>query len=86
MMRRSCSANPSQMALALSQLKPMSFKTSDMSVYRLLSNTNFEVGGMLFRCYIKLIFALLEERSPLKKGDKVYIQIDFTSDRDHFLI
>jgi len=63
---RSCSANPSQIALALSQLKPMSFKAGDMAVYRLLSHSSFEVGGMLFRCYIKLIFALLEERTKLK--------------------
>jgi hypothetical protein len=46
----------------------MSFKASDMALYRLLSNSNFEVGGMLFRCYIKLIFALLEERAQLKKA------------------
>jgi len=85
-MMRSCSANTSQVALALSQLKQMSFKASDMAVYRLLSNTSFEVGGMLFRCYIKLIFALLEERTQLKKGDKVYLQIDFTSERDNILI
>jgi hypothetical protein len=85
-MMRSCSANTSQIALALSQLKQKSFKASDMSIYRLLNNPKFEIGGTLFRCYIKLIFALLEERSELKRGDKVYLQVDFTSERVHFLI
>lgn len=85
-MMRSGSANTSQIALALSQLKQKSFKTSDMEVYRLLSNPKFEVGGLLWRCYVKLIFALLKERKKLKKGDKVYLQIDFTSERDNMLI
>jgi hypothetical protein len=83
---RSCSANTSQIALALSQLKKTSFKASDMAIYRLLSNTRFEIGDTLFRSYIKLIFALLEKRTKLKKSGKVYLQIDFTSERDHFLI
>jgi hypothetical protein len=85
-MMRSCTANTSQIALVLSQLKKTSFKASDMAIYRLLSNTRFEIGDTLFRSYIKLIFALLEERTKLKKGDKVYLQIDFTSERDNFLI
>lgn len=85
-MMKSCSANTSQIALALSQLKQISFKASDMSIYRLLGNPKFEIGGTLFRCYIKLIFALLEERTQLKPRDKVYLQVDFTSERAHFLI
>ena len=83
---KSGSANTSQIALVLSRLRGTSYKTSDMFVYRLLSNVQFKVGSLLFRCYIKLIMELLKERKQLKKGDRIDIQIDFTSDRDHFLI
>jgi hypothetical protein len=40
----------------------------------------------MFRGYIKLIFEQIRERTKLKKGDRVYIQVDFTSERDNFLI
>lgn len=83
---KSGSANTSKIALALSQLKGISFKAGDMAVYRLLSNPAFKVGRVLLRCYVKLIFSLLQERAELKKGDTVYLQVDFTSERDHFQI
>ena len=85
-MMRSGSANTSQLALALSQIKETSYKTSDMAIYRLLSNSGFKVGELIFRCYINLILSMLEEIGKLKKGEKVYIQIDFTSERDNFLV
>lgn len=85
-MMKSGSANTSQIALALSQIKQTSYKTSDMSLYRLLSNEKFKVSELIFRSYIKMVFAMLKEGVQLKTGDKVYVQIDFTSDRDDFLI
>lgn len=85
-MLKSGSANTSKIALALSQLKGISFKAGDMAVYRLLSNPVFKVGRKLLRCYVKLIFTLLQERTELKKGDTVHLQIDFTSERDNFQI
>src|SRR5210317_1235356 len=85
-MMKSVSSNTAQIALALSQLEQKSYKASDMQVYRLLSNEKFKVGKKLFRCHIKVIFDLLRERMKLKKGDRIYIQIDFTSERDNFLI
>jgi len=85
-MMRCCSANTSQIALSLSKIKNTSFKASDMAVYRLLSNVKFQIDDTLWRCYCKVIFNMLLESSRLKEGDKLYIKIDFTSDRDDFLI
>jgi hypothetical protein len=85
-MMRSGSANTSQLALALSQIKQTSYKTSDMAIYRLLSNAGFKVGEIIFRCYINLILAMLKEIGRLKKGEKIYVQVDFTSERAHFLV
>jgi transposase len=67
-------------------MKKISYKGGEMAVYRLLSNPLFKVGKVLLRSYVKLIFSLLEERTGLKKGDTVYVQIDFTSERDNFQI
>ena len=83
---KSVSANTAQLALALSQQEQKNYKASEMKVYRLLSNPKFKVGKTLFRSYIKAVFALLRERTKLKKGDRVYIQIDFTTERDNYLI
>ena len=85
-MMKSVSSNTAQIALALSQLEQKSYKASDMQVYRLLSTDKFKVGKVLFRIYIKMIFVLLGERRKLEKGDRIYIQLDFTSERDNFLI
>lgn len=85
-MMKSGSANTSQIALSLSEIKQTSYKTSDMSLYRLLSCEKFKVSELIFRSYIKMVFAMLKKVGKLKKGDRVYIQIDFTSDRDDFLI
>ena len=85
-MMKSVTANTAQITLALSQQEKKNYKASEMQVYRLLSNQNFKIGKNLFRGYIKAIFALLIERGKLKEGDRVYIQVDFTSERDNFLI
>jgi len=83
---KSVSANTAQIALALGELEKKNYKASDMQIYRLLSNDKFKVGKVMFRGYIKLIFEQIRERTQLKKGDRVYIQVDFTSERDNFLI
>jgi hypothetical protein len=85
-MLKSGTVNTSKIALALSNMKKISYKGGEMAVYRLLSNPLFKVGKVLLRSYVKLIFSLLEERTGLKKGDTVYVQIDFTSERDNFQI
>jgi len=81
-----CSANTSKIALSMSRLRNVSFKTSDVAIYRLLKSETFKVSELLFRCYINMIFGFLRQYGAIKYGDKVYIKIDFTSDRQDFLV
>lgn len=80
------SSNTSSIVRELSFLNGKSFKTNDMWLYRLFSNAEFQIDDNFWRCYIKSIFEILSEQKEINKGEKVFINIDFTSDRDDFLI
>ena len=69
----------------MTEVNGQSFKTNDMRVYRLLQSDNFQVSDRLWRGHSALLFDLLKE-SGLKKGMLVQINVDFTSDRNDFLI
>ena len=77
--------NTAQVARAMHEVNGQSFKTNDMRVYRLLQSKNFQVSDRLWRAYLHLIFKMLEE-SGLKDQEMMQINVDFTSDRDDFLI
>jgi hypothetical protein len=86
-MMRCGSSNSSDVVRELNKLKNNNFKTSDMWLYRLLDHKNFQIDDNFWRCYIKSIFKILFEQGEIsKKGDKIVIAIDFTSDKDDFLI
>lgn len=86
-MMRCASANTSTISRELSRMNNTDFKTSDMWLYRLISNKNFQLNDGFWRCYVRSIFQILTEQGLLKKsGEKLLIAIDFTSDRDDFLI
>ena len=85
-MMRSCATNTSLLATQLAALKNCSFKAADMFVYRLLGNSLFQIDDMMWRSYIKMIFAMMSELGHHKKGEKIYIKVDFTSDKNDFLI
>ena len=63
----------------------MTLKTNDIRIYRLLKSKRFQVGDRLWRGYINYLFSLLGE-SRVKKGASLMINVDFTTDRDDFLI
>jgi hypothetical protein len=62
------------------------FKTADMFIYRFLKDKNFQVDDTNFRCYINMIFDFLREKHGLKDGDNIYINVDYTTNKDNFLI
>lgn len=82
---RSEKINTAEMARYMQEVNNQSFKTNDMRVYRLLQSKNFQVSDRLWRGYIKLIFKLLQEFG-IKKGDTLALNVDYTTDRDDFLI
>lgn len=85
-MMRCSSSNTSAVIRELSLLNGNDFKSNDMWLYRLLSNKKFQIDDNTWRCYIKSIFHILEEQNEITKDKKILINIDFTSDRDDFLI
>ena len=84
MLRCEC-VNTAEIARSMTEVNGQSFKTNDMRVYRLLQSDNFQVSDRLWRGHSALLFDLLKE-SGLKKGMLVQINVDFTSDRNDFLI
>ena len=73
-------------AQAMSPINGQSFKTNEKRGNRLLQDENFQIDDTTFRRYIKLLFDAMHERSLLKIGDNIQINVDDTSDTDEFLI
>jgi hypothetical protein len=84
-MLRSESVNTAEMARYMHDVNGQSFDTNEMKVYRLLTSKNFQVSDSTWRGYFNLLFGMLK-KSGLKKYSTIQINIDFTSDRDDFLI
>jgi hypothetical protein len=63
----------------------MNFKAAEMYVSRTLSDQNFQLNDLFWRCYVGLVFSFLKEKHCLKIGDLIQINIDYTSIKDDFL-
>ena len=86
-MVRCGSSNTSSITRALCVMNNESLKANDMRIYRLMKNKNFQLNDSFWRCYVKSIFSLLREQNLIRKNiGEVAVIIDFTSDRDDFLI
>lgn len=79
-------ASTHRMARQLSKKNGKQFKTNEMSIYRFLQDKEFQVDDTTWRCHIKMIFDLLERNNLIKKGEKIQINVDFTTHEDNFLI
>ena len=77
--------NTAEIARYMGEVNQLNFKSNDMRVYRLLQSKNFQVSDRLWRGYIALMLKMLKE-SGLKKGAEIIINVDYTSDRDDYLI
>ena len=75
-----------EVARHLSKKTGKDFNTSEKSLAYLLSNSNFQIDDSHWRMHMKMIFDLLTEQGIIKRNKPVPIQIDFTSNRDYFLI
>ena len=82
---RSETVNTAEIARHMGEVNNLNFKSNDMRIYRLLKSKNFHVNDRLWRGHISLLFNLMKE-SGLKKGKEIVINVDFTSDRDDYLI
>ena len=81
--------NTASIARAMGEVNGCDFKANDMRLYRLLGSKNFQVDDKMWRCYINLLFSMLSENHPVKSQNfcsDIILSVDFTSDRDDFLI
>lgn len=85
-MLHSGSSNTAAIARAMSRLNGKQFNTNDKLVSYLLNNDKMQIDDAFWRCHLNMTFSMLEEQKSIKKGDKIYIQVDFTSNTDDFLI
>lgn len=86
-MMRCASSSSGEIARELIKIRGCDFKANDVWFYRFLSDNRFQVDDNCWRCYINSIFCMLEEKKDINKSkDKLLIAVDFTSDRDDFLI
>lgn len=82
---RSEKASPAEIARTMGEVNGYGFKANIMRVYRLLKSHWFQVDDRLWRGYINYIFSFLKEMG-IKKGQNIVIAVDYTSDRNDFLI
>ncbi len=83
---KSGSSSSYEIARTVSSINKKDFNTNEKNLIYLLSNKKFQIDDSYWRMHNKFIFALLTEQKLIKKGDKIFIQVDFTSDTDDFLI
>ena len=85
-MMHSCSVSTGAIATSMSAISGKSFSCCDKHIRYFLSNVKFQVDDQLWRCYLKYIFSFLKEGGYIDKSRKIYIQVDYTSVSNHFLI
>lgn len=83
---KSQTANTYSIARSLSSMTNQSFNSCEKRVNRFLDSNYFQVNDALFRCHKNLIFSALEEMNLLDKNKIVFINVDFTTKKDQFVI
>lgn len=81
-----CSFSTHEIARHVSKETNQDFNTSDKSLTYLLSNENFQIDDRYWRQHINMIFDMLLEQELVSQDKPLYIQVDFTSNKDYFLI
>ena len=81
-----CSFSTHEIARHVSQATGYNFNTSEKGLNYLLSNDHFQIDDAYWRQHIRMVFDLMKEQDLIHCGDKIYIQVDFTSNEDDFLI
>lgn len=81
-----CSFSTHEISRYVSKDTGYDFNTSEKGLNYLLNNDNFQIDDHYWRQHINMVFDLMLEQDLIKKDEKIYIQVDFTSNKDHFLI
>lgn len=75
-----------QIATSMSKITNTAFHNGENRLTNFLTNHTFEVGDKAFRNLVNLVFELLLKRGFLDDIKYLPINIDFTSERNNFLI
>lgn len=81
-----CSFSTHEIARHVSKETGKDFNTSEKGLHYLLDNKKFQIDDGYWRQHINMVFDLMFEQGLIKKWDKIYVQVDFTSHEDYFLI
>jgi hypothetical protein len=81
-----CSFSTHEIARYVSKATGHDFNTSEKGLSYLLNNEKFKVDDSFWRKHINMIFDLLMEQDLIQTSGIIYIQVDFTSNEDEFLI
>ena len=81
-----CSSSTYEIARHVCKQNNLSFNTNEKGLNYLLSNDNLQIDDGYWRMYLKMIFDLMDEQDLLREDKKIYIQVDFTSNENYFLI
>ena len=85
-MLRSGTASTWSVARSMTFDTKKDFKANEKRIQKLLRSPNFQIDDKMWRCYINLLFDAMKERNLLKDKDNLLIKVDYTTDRDDFLI
>jgi len=75
-----------KIATSMAKITDTAFHNGENRLANFLNNKTFEVGDKAFRNLINLVFEMLEKRGFLEGQKYMPINVDFTSERDNFLI
>lgn len=75
-----------KIATSMARITDTAFHNGENRLANFLKTKTFEVGDKAFRNLINLVFETLEKRGFLDGQKYIPINIDFTSERDNFLI
>ena len=81
-----CSASTHEISRHVSRQTGRCFNTSEKGLNYLLSNNNFQIDDRFWRLHINMVFDILKEQNLILSDEPICIQVDFTSNKDDFLI
>lgn len=81
-----CSFSTHEIARHVSKATNYDFNTSEKGLNYLLNNEKLQIDDKYWRQHINMVFTLMKEQNLQKKGERVYLQVDFTTNEDNFLI
>lgn len=82
----SCSSSTYEISRHVSMMNGKDFNSNEKNLIYLLSNKNFKINDKYWRMHSGMVFDLMLEQEFISHGDRIPIQVDFTTDKNDFLM